>query len=195
MPAGRELARRIAAALIAVAALASSLGGVAPRACLAEEADLVGTPTSSLGLENGTYTIELSLKGGSGRATIESPTRLEVYDDRAYVTITWSSPNYDYMKVDGRKHLPKNGEGNSSFEIPVDTIDEPLKVIADTTAMSKPHEIAYQITFDRSSLKREFSVTDHTIPIVIAATGIVLVALVFAWSRQHARRLSEETDL
>ena len=66
--------------------------------------------------------------------------------------ITWSSPNYDYMIVDGEKYLPVNTEGNSVFEIPVAALDTALAVTADTTAMSTPHEIEYTLTFDSASL-------------------------------------------
>ena len=66
-------------------------------------------------------------------------------------TIVWSSPNYDYMLVDGEKYLPVNTDGNSTFEIPVAALDTPLAVVGDTTAMSTPHEIDYTLTFDASS--------------------------------------------
>ena len=68
-------------------------------------------------------------------------------------TIVWSSPNYDYMLVDGEKYLPTNTEGNSTFEIPVSALDTALDVTADTVAMSTPHEIEYTLTFDSASLK------------------------------------------
>ena len=61
--------------------------------------------------------------------------------------IEWSSPNYDYMLVDGEKYLPVNTEGNSVFEIPVAVLDEEIPVAADTTAMSKPHEVEYTLMF------------------------------------------------
>ena len=67
--------------------------------------------------------------------------------------IEWSSPNYDYMIVDGEKYLPVNTEGNSVFEIPVKDINKPLDVIADTVAMSKPHEIEYTLNFNTDTLK------------------------------------------
>ena len=68
-------------------------------------------------------------------------------------SIVWSSPNYDYMIVDGEKYLPTNTEGNSTFEIPVSALDTALDVTADTVAMSTPHEIEYTLTFDSASLK------------------------------------------
>ena len=66
--------------------------------------------------------------------------------------IVWSSPNYDYMLIDGEKYLPTNTEGNSTFEIPVAALDTALAVTADTVAMSTPHEIDYTLTFDSATL-------------------------------------------
>ena len=98
-------------------------------------------------LFDGTYTIELDFEGGSGKASIFSPATISVADGKITATFEWSSPNYDYMIVDGEKYLPVNEDGNSVFEIPVASLDEPMTVIGDTVAMSKPHEIEYTITF------------------------------------------------
>lgn len=108
---------------------------------------------SAVDLEDGTYTAEVTLEGGSGRASIESPATLTVKDGKVTASIVWSSPNYDYMIVDGKKLLPVNTEGNSVFEIPVAAFDTALDVIADTVAMSKPHEIEYTLAFDSSTIK------------------------------------------
>ena len=102
---------------------------------------------------DGTYTCEVTLEGGSGRATVDSPAALTVADGKMTAAIVWSSPNYDYMIVDGEKYLPTNTEGNSTFEIPVSALDTALDVTADTVAMSTPHEIEYTLTFDSASLK------------------------------------------
>ena len=96
---------------------------------------------------DGAYTAAVVLEGGSGRATVESPAALTVAEGKMTATIVWSSPNYDYMIVDGEKYLPTNTEGNSTFEIPVAALGTPLAVTADTVAMSKPHEIEYTLTF------------------------------------------------
>lgn len=98
-------------------------------------------------LFDGTYTVELDFEGGSGKASIFSPATISVADGKITATFEWSSPNYDYMIVDGEKYLPVNEDGNSVFEIPVASLDEPMTVIGDTVAMSKPHEIEYTITF------------------------------------------------
>ena len=96
---------------------------------------------------DGEYSVNVTLEGGSGRATVDSPAALTVADGKMTATIVWSSPNYDYMIVDGEKYLPTNTEGNSTFEIPVAALGTPLAVTADTVAMSKPHEIEYTLTF------------------------------------------------
>ena len=102
-------------------------------------------------LADGSYTCEVTLEGGSGRATVDSPAALTVADGKMTATIVWSSPNYDYMIVDGEKYLPTNTEGNSTFEIPVSALGVPLSVVADTVAMSTPHEIEYTLTFSAPS--------------------------------------------
>ena len=97
---------------------------------------------------DGEYTVNVTLEGGSGRATVDSPAALTVADGKMTAVIVWSSPNYDYMIVDGEKYLPTNTEGNSTFEIPVAALGTPLSVTADTVAMSTPHEIEYTLTFE-----------------------------------------------
>lgn len=97
--------------------------------------------------QDGTYQMEVELLGGSGRASVTSPAKVEIKDGKAVATLEWSSPNYDYMLVDGEKYLPVNTEGNSVFQIPVEAFDQDIAVIADTVAMSTPHEIEYTLNF------------------------------------------------
>ena len=74
---------------------------------------------SSESVKDGEYSLNASLTGGSGKATIKSPAKAEAINGEITVLIEWSSPNYDYMIVDGQKLLPVNTEGNSVFEVPV----------------------------------------------------------------------------
>ena len=104
-------------------------------------------------VEDGSYTIELTMEGGSGRASIQSPAQLAIADGAATATLEWSSPNYDYMLVNGEKYLPVNTEGNSVFEVPVEVLDAPLTMIGDTVAMSTPHEVEYTVTFHSDTLQ------------------------------------------
>lgn len=113
-----------------------------------------GKKTEDLKLEDGAYETDVTLTGGTGRATVESPAKVEIRDKKATATIIWSSPNYDYMIVDGEKYEPVNKDGNSTFEIPVSVFDAEMEVTADTVAMSTPHEIDYTLNFDSSSMKK-----------------------------------------
>ena len=107
----------------------------------------------SLGLADGSYTVEVSLEGGSGRASVQSPASLEIRDGAAYATIVWSSANYDYMRIGAEKYL-WSGDGDfSAFAIPVAAFDRKLTVFADTTAMSEPHEIEYTLFFDSDTIE------------------------------------------
>jgi len=103
-------------------------------------------------MEDGEYAIDVELTGGSGRSTVSSPAILIVQDGYAYARIEWSSSHYDYMIVGGEKYLPINEEGYSTFEIPILVFNEEMPVIADTTAMSTPHEVEYALTFHSDSV-------------------------------------------
>ena len=115
-------------------------------------------PIGDVQLSDGTYEIDLDFEGGSGKASISSPARVTISNGDAIATVEWSSPNYDYMLIDGEKYMPVNTEGNSVFEIPV-ILDEPMQVIGDTVAMSTPHEIEYTLTF-HSQTAQEVSAAD-----------------------------------
>ena len=105
--------------------------------------------------EQGNYTMNVTLSGGSGKASVESPAKVTVSGNVATAELVWSSPNYDYMVAGGQKYLPVNTEGNSVFQIPITDVDKPVTVLADTTAMSVPHEIEYQLVFDSASMTKE----------------------------------------
>lgn len=101
---------------------------------------------------DGQYTIAVTLTGGSGRATVDSPTQLMIENGAMTAVIRWSSPHYDFMLIDGTYYYPTNTEGNSTFEIPVSGLDEDIAISAETTAMSEPHVIDYTLRFDSSTL-------------------------------------------
>ena len=105
--------------------------------------------------EDGIYTANVTLEGGTGRASVESPAFLRCEDGKFWATIVWSSSNFDYMKVDGERYDLLNDGGNSTFEIPVAEFDRKLDVIADTVAMSEPHEVEYTLLFDSASLQKQ----------------------------------------
>ena len=106
-------------------------------------------------LQDGTYCVDLTFEGGSGKAEILSPAILTVADGKMTATLQWNSPNYDYMVVDGEKYLPIRTEGGSVFELPVSGLDEPMDVIGDTVAMSRPHEVEYTLTFQSGTIQEK----------------------------------------
>lgn len=105
-----------------------------------------------LNLADGTYEVEVTLTGGSGKASVASPAKITVSDEKIQATIIFSSANYDYVLVDGEKYLNEATEGNSTFTIPVSGFDWKMPVTADTTAMSTPHEIDYSLYFDSATI-------------------------------------------
>lgn len=112
---------------------------------------LVSTVTG-LELEDGEYQIDVTLEGGSGKASVASPTKLVIQDGKATAEIIWSSSNYDYMIVDNEKYYSEIIDEKSVFEIPVQGFQYKMPVSADTTAMSTPHEIEYTLYFDADTL-------------------------------------------
>lgn len=108
-----------------------------------------GAVATDAKLADGEYVAEVTLSGGSGKTTVESPVKIIVKDGQAYAVLVWNSKNYDYMIVDEVKYLNEAAEGeNSQFTIPVKAFGEELSVIGDTIAMSKPHEIEYTLLFE-----------------------------------------------
>ena len=129
--------------------------------------------------KDGTYEIEVSLDGGSGKASVTSPAEMEVRDGKAILHLEWSSPNYDYMFVNGKQYLPTGEEGaNSVFEIPVYAFDEWTDVLADTTAMSKPHEIRYRILLKTATLEKKKAALSYGMILLLALLSIATVACV-----------------
>ena len=111
-------------------------------------AQMLGEKHEKLTVADGTYQVNVTLSGGSGRAKIASPTELTVKDGRATAKIVWSSDKYDYMEVEGIRFTPEIQNGHSVFAVPVTELDKPLAMVGDTTAMSTPHAIDYQLTFE-----------------------------------------------
>ncbi|MBR4356454.1 MAG: ABC transporter substrate-binding protein [Butyrivibrio sp.] len=112
-------------------------------------------------ISDGEYAASVTLTGGSGKATVESPCTVTAKKGKLTARIVWSSSNYDYMIVDGKRYDKVNTEGNSEFEIPI-VLDKKMDVQADTTAMSKPHLIDYTLTFSVSDSKDDSKSEDES---------------------------------
>ena len=107
-------------------------------------------------IPDGEHAASVTLTGGSGKAYIESPCVVTIENGKAMADITWSSPNYDYMVVDGVTFTPVNTDGNSEFVIPI-RLNKEMAVQADTTAMSTPHLIDYTLLFELDNADQETS--------------------------------------
>ena len=141
-----------------------------------EEADRSESPGVKMNMEDGEYSIQVDLEGGSGKAGVVSPTVLIVRDGKAFTRLQWSSSNYDYMIVDGEKYLPVNEEGmNSIFEIPILAMDEPVEVIADTTAMGTPHEVEYTLLFYADSIGSKGQLPQEAAKRVVGVALMIIV--------------------
>lgn len=95
---------------------------------------------------DGDYQAEITLGGGTGRTTIQSPANVHVEDGVITAEIVWSSPNYDLMVVGDKEYKPISNDGRSVFMVEIPSLDTPLDIKAETVAMSAPHMIEYTIT-------------------------------------------------
>lgn len=122
-------------------------GSLPATAAAEQEQDMAEVPEDTLtdAGNDDTVLVNITMKGGTGKAYIESPVTIDITEGNITAHFIWSSKNYDYMIVDGVRYDNENPGGASTFTVPVSTLDEPLKVIGDTTAMSTPHEIEYTI--------------------------------------------------
>lgn len=127
-------------------------------------------------LADGNYAVDVVLTGGSGKASVESPTLLIVEEGQYFARIVWSSPNYDYMVVDGETYYNQNTDGgNSRFRIPVTAFDEEIPVIADTVAMGAPHEISYTLCFYSDSVGSESSLPQEGAKRVLIMAAVIII--------------------
>ncbi|MBR3585753.1 MAG: ABC transporter substrate-binding protein, partial [Oscillospiraceae bacterium] len=85
---------------------------------------------------------------------------LHVENGACTATLVWGSKNYDYMRIGETRYLPLPNRETSTFEIPVEIFDRNVAVIADTVAMSEPHEIEYRLLFSSESLQLQDSEAD-----------------------------------
>jgi hypothetical protein len=163
------MGKRIKKSVKAVAALLL----LCSQLCIPAFAAVPNTPGD---LADGEYAISLEMSGGSGKASVDSPTVLYVEDGKASVLLTWSSSNYDYMIVGGDTYYNESEEGEySTFTVPVSAFDEPLEMIADTTAMGTPHEITYTMTFYADSIASKGTLPQEASKRVVGVALVIIV--------------------
>ena len=138
---------------------------------------LTGTPEPvEVDYPDGEYSIEVNMLGGSGRASISSPTLLIIREGEAYARLLWSSSYYDYMIIgDTTFYNQTTDGGNSVFEIPVVIMDETFPVIADTTAMGDPVEIRYELSFYFMTIGSKGNIPQEATKKVLIIAAIILL--------------------
>ena len=99
-------------------------------------------------VQDGTYVpVPFTAKGGTGKVTITC-SEVMVTGGAAQAVIEFSSPHYEWVKVDGVQYDPENADQsdrkNSVVRIPV-ILDQEMTITGLTTAMSEPHEIEYTL--------------------------------------------------
>ena len=147
----------------------------------ADSSKPMSTDPVDIDLEDGEYSIQVNMTGGSGRASVTSPTWLIVKDGKAYARLMWSSTYYDYMILGNKTYLNETTDGgNSTFTIPITAMDERMPVIADTTAMGDPVEIEYELTFyqdtvgSKSQIPQEAAINVLIVSVIIIVIGGIL---------------------
>lgn len=179
---------------------ASSTSAVSASSASAKAIEVADDPfkgAAPVSLADGVYLVEVLLEGGSGKASIASPAEFEVFGGVAVVKVEWSSSNYDYMIVGGKKYLPVNEGGNSTFVIPVLAYDRPFDVVGDTTAMSEAHEIDYRIRIALDTVQpyaeNEAAVegglsAPWIVFIVCAALSVIILTAIIALIAHYRRK-------
>ena len=135
------------------AAASGSAGSASASASTSAGAGASSAAIDPSNLHDGEYKVAVTLVGGSGKASVESPAKLIVAAGDMTAVIVWSSSNYDLMVVDGEEYLPVPRAGNSTFEIPVSTLDTDQAVKARTTVENESRTEDYTLHFDSSTLQ------------------------------------------
>ena len=122
--------------------------------CLLQGVSSISAAQQPSGGQGESRLIDITFEGGTGKAYIRSPVEVtQAEDGTLKARFVWSSRNYDYMIVGGVRYENENEGGDSTFTVPVPSLEEPLTVIGDTVAMSTPHEIEYVITWETENIQ------------------------------------------
>ena len=113
---------------------------------------LITLPLLAEALADGHYLVAGTITGGSGKASIESPVQLTVQNGQITARLVWSSRNYTWMEIAGKRYEALASEEFSTFEVPV-SLDQDIPFKAETVAMSKPHVVDYSLHLEADSLE------------------------------------------
>lgn len=117
-------------------------------------------------LRNATYTIEAFVRMENGEGQIQTPTSIFVKEKKATAVITWDSPDYAYMIIEGEEILPKSREDGSVFWIPVTSWDEDMQIVVGK-GYSEIEEVSCVLHLDTETIKKQGNNTPLYILIVL----------------------------
>ena len=117
-------------------------------------------------LRNATYTIEAFVRMENGEGQIQTPTSIFVKEKKATAVITWDSPDYAYMIIEGEEILPKSREDGSVFWIPVTSWDEDMQIVVGK-GYSEIEEVSCALHLDTETIKKQGNNTPLYILIVL----------------------------
>ena len=102
----------------------------------------LGVALAEGALPDGEYAPDgFTYSGGSGKVSITCP-KITVAAGEVTATLVFSSPNYPRVVVDGAEYPAVHDGDTSIFEVPA-PLNADFTVVGTTTAMSKPHDVAY----------------------------------------------------
>lgn len=113
-------------------------------------------------LIDGEYKAEITLGGGTGRTTIQSPANVYIENGVITAEIIWSSTKYDLMIIGDKEYKSISNDGHSLFLVELPSLDVPIEIRAETVAMSTPHLIDYTITVSGAEILRTEDPSENT---------------------------------
>ncbi len=150
-----RMCKRWMASAMAVAAVLLTLqaGSISLSAA---EGD--GKKISELGIENGIYTMGVTLDGGWVGSEITTPARVRIKDGEMTALIEWDSIYYTSMTVAGKQIAEEEKrDGNSKFVIPVAKTDAPIDVSVIKTEFGQSMQTNCTLTFHSAEIKKSKS--------------------------------------
>ena len=111
------------------------------------------TGAKEIDLEDGVYTIDVSLSGGSGKTQVESPATLTVEGGKAIARIAFTTAKIDFAVVNGVTLEPIAGEEYATFLVPVETLSRPTAIDVDCTVMKPATLVSYTLSFDADTIR------------------------------------------
>ena len=112
-----------------------------------------GRKVSELGLDDGIYTMNVSVVDAPVGWEVVSPCRFQIKGTQMIVLLEWESKSYEYMIVQGQRIEPEKREGGSKFKIPVTVLDAETEVTAEKNDLGIVSKAACRLVFDSSSIE------------------------------------------